>query len=175
MERVTHRNVVYVTISAGVAVDVLGRRITQGAWPQQRQHHVRAAADTPVAQRLTEVFVIALQAHFRADINDAQQAEGGVENDSCGINACGTRFGLQDIVGQVAHIADITEEVVNAVFDKLRRHVLVALGQGFERVSVEHIVELVNRAVDAFPRIIFRGCLGNERNQHHTGAYTNPG
>ena len=75
------------------------------------------------------------------------------------------------------HISEPTRPlyISYAVFQELRSHRLVALGQGFERVSVEHIVELVNRAVDAFPRIIFRGCLGNERNQHHTGAYTNPG
>lgn len=40
-------------------------------------------------------------------------------------------LGLQDIVGQVADITDVTEEVVNAVFEKLRRYGLITFAKGF--------------------------------------------
>ncbi|MNY39793.1 hypothetical protein D3C86_1744950 [compost metagenome] len=63
---------------------------------------------------------------------------------------------------------------MDAVFEELRRHELVALSQGLQGIGVEHVVELVDRAVDAFPRIFFGGGLGNERNHQHTGAHRKP-
>ncbi|MNI61694.1 hypothetical protein D3C73_1169780 [compost metagenome] len=61
---------------------------------------------------------------------------------------------------------------MDAVFEKLRGHGLVALSQRLEPVGIDEVVELENRTVDAFPRIVFRGCLGSERNQQHAGAHT---
>ncbi|MNN60374.1 hypothetical protein D3C81_1755510 [compost metagenome] len=76
---------------------------------------------------------------------------------------------LQDVVGQVADVTDVAKHVVNAVFEELRRDELIALGQRLEGVGVQHVVEGIDRAVDAFPRIFFGGRLGSERNQQDAG------
>ncbi|MNE62577.1 hypothetical protein D3C80_1578650 [compost metagenome] len=83
-------------------------------------------------------------------------------------------FDLQDVVGEVGHIADVAKHVVDAIFKKLWRHELIALGQGFQGIGIDEIVELEDRTIDAFPRIIFRGGLGGKRNQQRTGAHTKP-
>ncbi|MNL07105.1 hypothetical protein D3C87_1277670 [compost metagenome] len=113
-----------------------------------------------------------MQAHLGTDVEETEQAEGGVEDQTRGIDTGRRRLGLQDIVGEVGHIADVAEHVVDAVFKELRRHELVALGQRLQCIGIEHVVEFIDRAVDAFPRVIFRRCLGNERNQHRAGAHT---
>jgi hypothetical protein len=40
------------------------------------------------------------------------------------------RLELQHVVGQVGHITEVAEDVVDAIFEELRRHGLIALGQG---------------------------------------------
>ncbi|MNN69224.1 hypothetical protein D3C81_1849920 [compost metagenome] len=61
---------------------------------------------------------------------------------------------------------------MDAVFKELRRDKLIALGQWLQRVSVNEVVELENRAVDAFPRVFFRCRLSGERRQQQAGTYT---
>jgi hypothetical protein len=78
---------------------------------------------------------------------------------------------LQHIVGQVADIADIAEEVVDTVFDKLRRDPLIPLGQWLEGVGINGVVEREDRAVDTFPWIIFRRRVCGERGQQDSGTH----
>ncbi len=158
-----------VAVGRGVGVRVLGDCITYSAWPQQRNDHKRAARHAPVAQRLTEVFVVALQAHAGTYVDEAQQAEGGVDDQARSVDSSRFRLGLQHVVRQVADIADVAEEVMDTVFDELRCDVLIPLGQRLERVSVKGIVEFENGTVDAFPRIIFSGLHGH-RNQRDAGT-----
>jgi phosphoserine phosphatase RsbU/P len=77
-------------------------------------------------------------------------------------------FYLADVSG---HGADVAEEVVDPVLHELRGHELIALSQWLEGIGINGIVEGEDRAVDAFPWIIFRGRLGYERNQQNTRTY----
>ncbi|MNF77357.1 hypothetical protein D3C84_594990 [compost metagenome] len=61
---------------------------------------------------------------------------------------------------------------MDAVLKELWRHELIALGQRLQGIGVEHVVEFVDWTVDAFPRVVFRRCLGNERNQQRAGTHT---
>jgi len=141
--------------------------------PSSRQHHVRTAADAPVTEGLAEVFVAAVQPHFGADVDKAQHAEGGVHQQAGSVHAGRVWLELQHVVGQVANIADIAEEVVHAVLHELRGHKLIALGQWFEGVGINGIVEGEDRAVDAFPWIIFRRGLCGERGHQDNGTHRN--
>ena len=112
---------------------------------------------------MAEIFIATLQPHFGADVDKAQYAKRGVDQQAGGVDACIVRLELQHVVGQVADITDVAEEVVNAVLHKLRGDELIALGEGLEGVGVNGVVEGEDGAVDAFPWVIFRGRLGCER------------
>ncbi|MNT58778.1 hypothetical protein D3C72_1962390 [compost metagenome] len=70
-------------------------------------------------------------------------------------------LGLEQIVGQVAHVADIAEDIVDAVFEELRGHRLVALGDGLQRIGIEGIVEAEHGTVEALPGVILRSVHGD--------------
>ncbi|MOA52628.1 hypothetical protein D3C78_1759610 [compost metagenome] len=61
---------------------------------------------------------------------------------------------------------------MDAVFEELRRHVLITLGQWLERIGINRVVEGEDWTVDAFPRIFFRGGLSGERYQQGAGGKT---
>ena len=64
---------------------------------------------------------------------------------------------LQQVVGQVAHIADIAKNVIDAIFHRLRCDRLITLGQWLEGISVNLLIDLEHEAVVALPWIFF--CL----------------
>ncbi|MNE46708.1 hypothetical protein D3C80_1410620 [compost metagenome] len=165
-----------VAVGFGVSVRVFADSVTHGAWAEQWQHHVRTTAYTPVTQSLTEVLIITLQAHLGANIEETAQTEGGVDDQACGVDPGGMRLELQDVVGQVGHVAQVEEHIVDAIFQELRGDRLVSLGQRLERVGVEGVVEGKDRPVDALPRI-FLGCrLGCAHwRQQQAGTDTGPG
>ncbi|MNC43979.1 hypothetical protein D3C75_928700 [compost metagenome] len=83
---------------------------------------------------------------------------------------------LQQVVGQVGHVTQVAEDVVDAIFEELRGDRLVALGQWLEGIGVEGIVETEDRAVDRFPGIFLGGGLGGcHGRQQHAGADTGLG
>ncbi|VFT62525.1 Uncharacterised protein [Pseudomonas aeruginosa] len=133
--------VVHVVVRADVDIRNLRRRVAQRARAEQRQHDVRAAADTPVAQGLAEVLVVALQPHRGRHVDQASQTEGAVEQQPAGVHAGVAELGLQQVVGQVLHVADVIEEVVHPILDEVRGDLLVALGQRFQRIGVQGVVE----------------------------------
>ncbi|MNH12635.1 hypothetical protein D3C79_721820 [compost metagenome] len=86
------------------------------------------------------------------------------------------RLELQHIVGQVGDIAQITEDIVNAIFQELGGDSLIALGQWLEGIGVEDIVEAEDRPVDRLPGIILGGSLGSRhRCQQQAGTDTGLG
>ncbi|MNE35583.1 hypothetical protein D3C80_1293540 [compost metagenome] len=79
------------------------------------------------------------------------------------------QLALQHVVGQVADIADIAEDVMHAVFEKLRGYRLIALRQRLERINIEGVVEAEDRPIEAFPRVIFSS-LRHQRKQCQAGT-----
>ncbi|MNC23741.1 hypothetical protein D3C75_717750 [compost metagenome] len=167
---------VNVAVGFGIGVRVLGDGVTHRTWAQQRQHHVRTTAYAPVTQGLTEVFIVTLQAHLGANIKETAQTKGGVDDQARGIDSGGMRLELQDVVGQVGHITQVEEDIVNAVFQKLRGDRLITLGQWLKRVSVDSVVEGKDRPVDALPWIFLGRRLGCAHwRQQQAGTDTGPG
>ncbi|MNV67091.1 hypothetical protein D3C71_1598750 [compost metagenome] len=86
------------------------------------------------------------------------------------------RLELQYIVDQVGDIAEVAEDVVDTVFEKLRCDGLVALGQWLEGIGVNGIVEAEDRSVDRFPGILLGSRLGGcHGRQQQAGADTGLG
>ncbi|MNQ90928.1 hypothetical protein D3C85_1062890 [compost metagenome] len=135
--------------------------ITHGAGPEERQHQVGAAVYAPITHGLAEVLIVALQAHVGSDVEEAEQAEAGVEDQAACVDAGIVELGLEQVVGQVAHVADIAEDIVDAVFEELRGHRLVALGDGLQRIGIEGIVEAEHGTVEALPGVILRSVHGD--------------
>ncbi|MCY1455617.1 hypothetical protein D9M71_727620 [compost metagenome] len=86
------------------------------------------------------------------------------------------RLELQHVVGQVGDIAQVTEHVVDAIFQELRGDRLVTLRQRLEGIGVDRVVEAEDRPVDAFPWIFLSRRLGRDyRRQKQAGTDTGPG
>ena len=72
----------------------------------------------PGAQGLAEILVVLVQPHAGRYIEEAEHAEGGVEQNATGVDTGIADLALQQIVGQHDHIAEIAEHVTDAVFDE---------------------------------------------------------
>ena len=125
--------------------------IAHGAWTQEWNDHIRTAAQAPIAKGLAEVFVVALQPHLGTDVEEAAQAERGVDDQARCVDARGMGLELQHIIDRVGDIAQIAEDIVDTIFEELRGDGLITLGQWLEGIGVEGIVELEDRSVDRFP------------------------
>src|SRR5690606_15512520 len=60
---------------------------------------------------------------------------------------------LQQVVGEVAHLADVVEEVADAALHEVGRHLAVTLRQGLEGIGIQGVVEGEHLAVEAFPGV----------------------
>src|SRR5690606_6138497 len=151
----------------------LAERVARGARPQERQHQIGAASQAPDAEGLAEVLVVPGQAHRSRHVEETEQAEGGVEDQSTGVHAGVMELGLQQVVAQVDDIAEVGEDVVHALLEKVRGDLLVTLGQRLQGVGVDRVVETEYRAVEGLPRVFFRS-LGHRRQQRHTDTGEQP-
>src|SRR5690606_22252063 len=138
---------------------------------EERDDQVRTALHSPGTKGLTEVLVVLLQAHVFGYVEETEKTEGGVEDQATGIDPGVMQLALQQVVGQVADIADIAEYVMHAVFEELRRNGPVPLRHRLQRIGIESVVEAEHGTVEAFPRVVFRSGLthGRQKAQANEG------
>lgn len=58
---------------------------------------------------------------------------------------------LEDIVSQVFDLPEVVEHIMNAVLDNTGRDELIALGEGFQCIGIQYVIECEDRSVNTFP------------------------
>ena len=129
--------------------------VPQGAGPEDGQDQIGAVNVAPIAKGLTEVLLVARQAHVGGDVDEAAHADGGIDHHAADIRAEAGDLDLQQVVDRRIHIIDVVEEVGYALIHGLGDDRLVALGDGLDEGVVEVRVELVHP-----PVVRLEGILG---------------
>ena len=135
-------------------------RVAQVAGAEEGQHQEGAVAHSPIPQSLSEVLIVLFQAEARRDVEDAADAEGGVERDARDVRCRLVQLELQDIVQGGEQVIDIPEEVGHAGAHRVRQDRFIALSRRFDHRLVDRVVEPVNTAIDGFERIARIGGRG---------------
>ena len=124
---------------------------------EHRQDHIGPGVHAPVAQRLAEILVLSLQSHTRGRIEQADQADGAVDQEAAGGGRRLLAPELQQAVVQGADFTDIAEEVAHAGAHEAGGDGLVGIDHRQEDELVQAIVEGVHAPVEPLPRVVHVG------------------
>jgi hypothetical protein len=128
--------------------------VAHGARAEQRQLDVARALPAPCAQRLPEILVAIRQGGIGGGVEDAADAERGVEHEASQRLPRLLGLALQQRVERGHRLAEIGEEVAHAQPHRPRHHRHVGVGQWLGDAAVDRVVEAVHLAVEAFPRVV---------------------
>jgi hypothetical protein len=62
------------------------------------------------------------------------------------------------LIDRCPQVSEITEKITDAGLHERRQHILVCLGNGFQRSAIDGLVEREHSAVESFQRIV--GIMG---------------
>ena len=75
-------------------------------------HHVAARRDAPDEHGLAEIAGLLRQSALRGDVEQAAEAESGVEDDAADRNAGGVEAPLEDVVGEDARLFQVRIQIL---------------------------------------------------------------
>src|SRR5579859_3594095 len=159
----------HITQRIGVDVDARADAIAQVARAEERQHDVRARRRAPAAEGLAEIFVVLLVSHIRGNVVQAEEPYSGIKRKARPIADTVLEFPLQEIVHADEGVGEVAEEVTHALAYLGRHDLLVSRGHRPRDRGVDLVVELVDAAVQRFPRIarVALGGAGAARGRAH--------
>jgi hypothetical protein len=133
----------------------LADTVAQGGRAQQRQHQIRALADAPDRQCLAEVLAMARwHADMAADVDDAAEPHDGVEHEAAQGLLRALELALEQVVEEHHRGPQVLEKVVDAITHELRCGGPIHDGCRLQKQAVEHAIELEDRPIDGFERIV---------------------
>ena len=134
--------------------------IAHGTRAEERQFHVARTTPAPGTQGLSEVFIATRHHRLAGRIEQATDAQRAVHQEAAeAVPRVGTTA-LQQLVGDGHRRTQVAEEVADAGTREARHHMRIGGGQGTGHAAVDRVVELVDLAVERFPRIVGRRTAG---------------
>jgi len=112
---------------------------------------------------------------IRGEIEEAQDAEAAVEQETPQVRNRLTGLGLEQIVHEAPGFAEIAEEVADSPLDRVRRHPIIGHGHRPQHPLIGFFVESVSDSIDPLELIFFRRLrriarAGCQKKYHKKGA-----
>ncbi len=107
----------------------------------------------PLAQRLAEIFVVLVEAGRRGRVEQAPEAQRGIQQEAGGVVTRGGQLALQAVVDQRGDGVEVGEEIAHAGADETRHHLHVGARGGTKDGAIQRVIDLERSAVESLPGI----------------------
>jgi hypothetical protein len=122
-------------------------------WPPQREHEVVLLLPAPLAQGAAEALPGGLDAEARGRIEEPEEADRGVDEETCGFTPSPAHLALEEAVHQVFRVGQVQPETGQRVAGALGHDEPVAARNRINDRNHQPVVEHADTTVPALDRI----------------------
>ena len=110
--------------------------------------------EAEAAEGLAEVLVVDGDPLGRSDVDQPGESESAVEQKTAQVGKTGPRLALQEIVDRRPRCGQVAREIRHSPARKPGHDRLVTASDRLQRITVDHVVERIQAAIQGFQRVI---------------------